>query len=55
MVKVLARKVSESSPELCAQAIGSALFGLQRLSSDSSEVDFNMITTILLVMIKLIN
>jgi hypothetical protein len=38
LVKALTKKVSQSTPELCAQAIGSALFGLQRLSSDSPEV-----------------
>ena len=41
LVSVLAKKVAESNPELCAQAIGSALFGLQRLSSDSLEVNMN--------------
>jgi hypothetical protein len=38
LVRALGKKVAESNPELCAQAIGSALFGLQRLSSDSPEV-----------------
>ena len=41
LVSALAKKVAESNPELCAQAIGSALFGLQRLSSDSPEVSMN--------------
>lgn len=34
----LATKVSESRPDLSAQAIGSALFGLQKLSSEALEV-----------------
>lgn len=38
LVSALASKVSDSQPELCAQAIGSALFGLQKLSSDALEV-----------------
>jgi len=38
LVSALASKISESSPTLYAQAIGSALFGLQKMSSDSFEV-----------------
>lgn len=38
LVGALATKVGESRPELCAQAIGSALYGLQKLSSDALEV-----------------
>lgn len=38
LVGALATKVSESLPNLSAQAIGSALYGLQKLSSDKLEV-----------------
>lgn len=38
LVGALATKVSESLPDLSAQAIGSALYGLQKLSSDKLEV-----------------
>ena len=38
LVGALANKVSESRPDLSAQAIGSALYGLQKLSSDKLEV-----------------
>lgn len=38
LVSALSTKISESSPTLYAQAIGSALFGLQKMSSDSFEV-----------------
>lgn len=38
LVGALATKVSESRPDLSAQAIGSALYGLQKLSSDKLEV-----------------
>ena len=38
LVTAIATKVSESKPELGAQAIGSALYGLQRLSCDALEV-----------------
>lgn len=41
LVAALASKVGEassSSVALCAQSIGSALYGLQKLSSDAPEV-----------------
>ena len=38
LVNALATKVSESQPVLVAQAVGSALYGLQQLSSDHLEV-----------------
>lgn len=38
LVSAISTKVSESQPELSAQAIGSALYGLQRMSSDALEV-----------------
>jgi hypothetical protein len=41
LVGALATKVSESLPNLSAQAIGSALYGLQKLSSDKLEVLLN--------------
>ena len=38
LVSALATKISESRPILTAQAIGSALYGLQKLDSGSLEV-----------------
>jgi hypothetical protein len=38
LVGAIARKISQSQPDLGAQAIGSALYGLQKLSSDPLEV-----------------
>lgn len=38
LVSQLAKKIAESSPELSPQAIGAALYGLQKLSSDAPEV-----------------
>lgn len=38
LVSALATKVSQARTDLIAQAIGSALYGLQRLSSDALEV-----------------
>lgn len=38
LVSALATKVSESQPVLSAQAIGSSLYGLQKLSSEALEV-----------------
>ena len=38
LVSAIATKVSESRPALGAQAIGSALYGLQRLSCEALEV-----------------
>ena len=43
LVGALATKVSESLPDLSAQAIGSALYGLQKLSSDKLEVNYGIV------------
>jgi hypothetical protein len=44
LVAAMAAKVSEaSSAPLCAQAIGSALYGLQKLSSDAPEVTLSIV------------
>ena len=38
LVSALAKKIAESTPELSPQAIGAALYGLQKLSSDAPQV-----------------
>jgi len=38
LVAALAKEIGESSPSLSIQSIGSALYGLQKMSSDSLEV-----------------
>ena len=38
LVSALATKVSQGKTDFIAQAIGSAMYGLQRLSSDALEV-----------------
>ena len=38
LAAALAAKIAESRSELSTQAVGSALYGLQRLSSESLEV-----------------
>jgi hypothetical protein len=39
LVSALSEKIGESNPALNAQAIGSAMYGLQKMNSDSSEVN----------------
>ena len=54
LVGALSSKVAESNPDLLAQAIGSACYGLQRLSSEHPEVRYFPLTSTYILLLKLL-